>query len=71
MKLKALHKAIAALLPLAILASCEDSTSPIGGSLVNGEVSITVDTLEMKLDASSIMEPEFDSCALRQNCSDA
>lgn len=61
MKLKALHKAIAALLPLAILASCEDSTSPIGGSLVNGEVSITVDTLEMKLDASSIMEPEFDS----------
>ncbi len=45
MKLKALHKAIAALLPLAILASCEDSTSPIGGSLVNGEVSITVHTL--------------------------
>ena len=61
MKLKALHKAIAALLSLAILASCEDSSLPIGGSLVNGEVSITVDTLEMKLDASSIMEPEFDS----------
>ncbi len=46
---------------LSLFSSCQDDTSPIGSSLVNNEVSITVDTLEMKLTASSVYEPEFDS----------
>lgn len=61
MKIKSIYAAAAALFSLAAFSSCEDSTSPIGGSLVNGEVTIVVDTLEMKLDASSILEPNFDS----------
>ncbi len=61
MKIKSLYAAAAALLPFAMLCSCEDNVSPIGGSLVNGEVTITVDTLEMKINATSILEPEFDS----------
>lgn len=61
MKIKSTYAAAAALFSLAAFSSCEDSTSPIGGSLVNGEVTIVVDTLEMKLDASSILEPNFDS----------
>lgn len=60
MKIKSIYTA-AALLSFAFLSSCEDNTSPIGGSLVSGEVSITVDTLEMKIDAKSILEPDFDS----------
>ena len=60
MKIKSIYAAAAALFSLAAFSSCEDSTSPIGGSLVNGEVTIVVDTLEMKLDASSILEPNFD-----------
>lgn len=61
MKIKSIYAAAAALFSLAAFSSCEDSTSPIGGSLVNGEVTIVVDTLEMKLDALSILEPNFDS----------
>lgn len=61
MKIKSTYAAAAALFSLAAFSSCEDSTSPIGGSLVSGEVTIVVDTLEMKLDASSILEPNFDS----------
>jgi len=61
MKIKPIFSAATALLSFAMLCSCEDSTSPIGGSLVSGEVSITVDTLEMKLAAASVLEPDFDS----------
>lgn len=61
MKIKSIYAAAVALFSLAAFSSCEDSTSPIGGSLVNGEVTIVVDTLEMKLDASSILEPNFDT----------
>lgn len=51
----------AAIIPISILGSCEDNVSQIGGSLVSGEVTITIDTLEMKLAASSIYESKFDS----------
>lgn len=61
MKIKSIYTAAAALFSIAAFSSCEDSTSPIGSSLVNGEVTITVDTLEMKLDASSILRSDFDS----------
>lgn len=38
----------------ALLCGCEDDISPIGGSLVNGDVTINVDSLELKLDASAV-----------------
>lgn len=60
MKLNSLY-AILAVFGISIFASCEDSTSPIGGSLMTGDVNITVDTLEMKVDAASILEADFDS----------
>lgn len=59
MKIKSLI--FAALLPLVALCACEDETSPIGNSLVADQVSITVDTLELKLNASSVFEDNFDS----------
>ena len=37
-----------------LLASCEDDVSPIGGSLVNGDVTINVDSTVLKLRAHSI-----------------
>lgn len=61
MKLNSLYAIIIALLGIGALTSCEDNTSPIGGSLVNNEVKITVDTIEMKLTASSVYEADFDS----------
>lgn len=63
MKLKSLFTIALSLLGLNALTSCEDSTSPIGGSLISGDVTITVDTLEMKIEASSILEADFDSRA--------
>ncbi|MDE6338652.1 MAG: DUF4270 domain-containing protein [Muribaculaceae bacterium] len=63
MKLKSIVAITAALLGINTLTSCEDSTSPIGGSLVKDEVSITLDTLEMKIEASTIYEANFDSRA--------
>lgn len=61
MKLKSLYTIALTLLGIGALASCEDSTSPIGGSLMSGDVTITADTLEMKLAAASILEEDFDS----------
>lgn len=64
MKFNSIIKLIAGFLGFASvvsLSSCEDSTSVIGSSLINGEVTITVDTLEMKVTAQSIYEPDFDS----------
>ncbi len=62
MKIKHLIAAFAAaIIPLASLSSCEDSVSTIGSSLVSSEVTITIDTLEMKLAASTIYEADFDS----------
>lgn len=61
MKIKSALYTAAILIPFAVLSSCEDNVSQIGESLVNGEVSITVDTLEMKLNASSVLESKFDS----------
>lgn len=63
MKLKSLFIIALSLLGIGALSSCEDSSSPIGGSLMSGDVTITVDTLEMKIDATSILEPNFDSRA--------
>lgn len=63
MRLKYLYTIALSALGLISLASCEDSASPIGGSLLNGDVSITVDTLEMKVAARCIFEQDFDSRA--------
>lgn len=55
------------ILPAAILLSaglywsCEDNVSPIGGSIAAGEVNISIDSLEYKLDASTINNPTFDA----------
>lgn len=63
MKLKSLYAIALSLIGFGALTSCEDSSSPIGGSLMRGDVTITVDTLEMKIDAASILEAKFDSRA--------
>lgn len=55
------------LLPAAVLLSvglnwsCEDNVSPIGGSIAAGEVNISIDSLEYKLDATTIYNPSFDA----------
>lgn len=45
----------------ASLISCENEVSPIGGSIVNGEVAISVDSLILKVDASTLREEEIDA----------
>lgn len=50
----------AAVMPFLALISCDDDVSPIGGSLANGEVTISVDSLETRLDASTIHYESFD-----------
>lgn len=52
---------IASLLTSAFVSSCEDDVSPIGGSIVNGEVSISVDSLILKVDASTVRSMNVDS----------
>lgn len=43
------------------LSACSDDTSPIGADLVAGDVTITVDSLTMSLDAMTVKAPKFDS----------
>lgn len=44
----------------AALSACNDDISGIGGSLADGEVTITVDSLETKIDATTVYYDSFD-----------
>lgn len=61
MTLSKLIKIFVATLPAIFMASCEDNTSQIGGSLVTGEVTITADTIVTNLVAQTIVENSFDA----------
>ncbi len=61
MTLSKLLKAVLLALPVIAMASCEDNVSSIGSSLVNGEVTITADTLTTDLKAETIVESTFDA----------
>lgn len=61
MTLSRLFKIFSVALPTIFMASCEDNVSTIGGSLVNGEVTITADTLVTNIDAQTIVENSFDA----------
>lgn len=61
MTLSKLLKLFVAAMPVFLMASCEDTVSPIGGSLVNGEVTITADTIVSSLGAETIEENAFDA----------
>lgn len=50
----------AILASLAALPSCNDDVSPVGGSLVTGEVSIMVDSLVTSVDADCVHYDSFD-----------
>lgn len=56
--------AIIALLSAAAFSSCEDEVSPIGGSITNGEVAISVDSLILKINASTVTEENIDTRSL-------
>lgn len=43
------------------LTSCDDNVSPIGSSLANGEVAITVDSIETAIESSIVFEPVFNA----------
>lgn len=43
------------------LMSCEDNVSEIGGTIVPGEVKITVDSIETVLEAQTVYEPVYDA----------
>ncbi len=43
------------------LTACNDDTSPIGAGLVAGDVSITVDSLTLSLDAVTLEAPKYDA----------
>lgn len=62
--MKALRIAAPALLALmsaAALSSCEDEVSPIGSTIANGEVNISVDSLVLKVQASTIKDMNVDA----------
>lgn len=46
---------------LSTLTSCDDDISAIGGSLVKGDIVITVDSTIYKLDSQTIYDPTFDA----------
>lgn len=50
----------AMLVACGLLSSCQDDVSDIGGSLTQGEVTITVDSLETDMHASTIFYDSFD-----------
>ncbi len=50
----------AMLLACGLLSSCQDDVSDIGGSLTKGEVTITVDSLETDMHASTVYYDSFD-----------
>lgn len=50
-----------AVLPVLALSSCEDQLSNIGGSLVNSEVTISVDSLVADIHGESVREKKFDA----------
>lgn len=56
--------AVAILALVSVFTSCDDDVSPIGGSLVQGEVSITVDSLVTAIPAQSVYYNTFDSRTL-------
>lgn len=65
MNIKSLYAVIALAMPLAFaFTSCEDEVSSIGESLVKGEVSITVDSIETKITARSVFEENYDARTL-------
>ena len=43
------------------LSACNDNNSPIGAGLVDGTVSITVDSLTLSLDAETTVAPKYDA----------
>lgn len=47
-----------------IFASCDDDVSPIGGSLVQGEVAISVDSITTEIPAETVYYDAFDSRTL-------
>lgn len=61
MTLSKLIKLFVAAVPVIAMTACEDNVSTIGGSLVNGEVTITADTIVSNLSAQTIEEKTFDA----------
>lgn len=60
LRLTALRISIPSLMIL-VLASCEDEVSPIGGSIVNNEVVINVDSTLFKMKAQSVFSERVDA----------
>lgn len=54
----------AALLASGIMTSCQNDVSDIGGSLTQGEVTITVDSLATDIDATTVCQDSFDGRSL-------
>ena len=50
----------AAVLSAGMLVSCQDDVSGMGGSLVSGEVTITVDSIQTALECESVYYDSFD-----------
>lgn len=51
----------AILLASGLFCSCEDEVSPIGGSIANGEVAISVDSLIFKINAETVTADKIDA----------
>lgn len=58
--MKAKFLAAAGLALAGLLASCQNEVSGIGGSLVDGEVTITADSIETRIEAVSVYYDRFD-----------
>lgn len=61
MKIKALYLTLASVVLSGMFFSCDDDVSGIGESLTTGEVTITLDSIETKLAATTIWENDFDA----------
>ena len=53
--------AVITLISAAAVSSCQDDVSPIGGSITNGDVNISVDSLLLRLDASTTQASNIDA----------
>lgn len=59
--LRTVAPALLAAMAVISLSSCENEVSPIGGSIANGEVNISVDSLILKINASTYIDTEVDA----------